>query len=242
MAGGYTGLFKGTNITGIEDITKSISSVMLSLKGMSNEISSVMKKADQNFNKVEQRSYNLGKTLNNSIGNVFKRLIVDGGKLSDVVSGVVDQVSKGVVSDSVGDVRKALVESGSSAVQQLLPEITGGGGLFGKVFAGFKGITPFAKGGVVSNPSLFSYGGNGGSSVGLMGEAGSEAILPLARGNDGRLGVVNWGEKGVQETSSTHSAPININIQATDVDSFRKSRTQIMSVFSGALERSRRKM
>ncbi len=47
------------------------------------------------------------------------------------------------------------------------------------------GILPFAKGGVASAPTLFPLGGE----TGLMGEAGAEAILPLARGPDGRLGV-----------------------------------------------------
>ena len=45
---------------------------------------------------------------------------------------------------------------------------------------------PFAKGGVVSGPTIFPFA-NG---TGLMGEAGPEAIMPLSRGSDGKLGVV----------------------------------------------------
>lgn len=62
------------------------------------------------------------------------------------------------------------------------------GGLFsakGNVFNS-SGVTPFAQGGVVSGPTVFPFA-NG---VGLMGEAGPEAIMPLSRGADGRLGVV----------------------------------------------------
>lgn len=44
----------------------------------------------------------------------------------------------------------------------------------------------FAKGGIVSDPTLFSFA-NG--SMGQMGEAGEEAIMPLKRGPDGSLGV-----------------------------------------------------
>lgn len=48
------------------------------------------------------------------------------------------------------------------------------------------GVNYFAKGGLVSGPTLFGYG-NG--KVGMAGEAGTEAILPLQRGDGGNLGV-----------------------------------------------------
>lgn len=71
----------------------------------------------------------------------------------------------------------------------------GGGGLFGwlgglfgfangGVFSGGH-VQPFARGGIVNGPTLFPMA-NG---AGLMGEAGPEAIMPLRRGPDGRLGV-----------------------------------------------------
>ena len=55
----------------------------------------------------------------------------------------------------------------------------------GNVF-GRSGYVPFANGGVVSGPTIFPFA-NG---TGLMGEAGPEAIMPLSRGSDGKLGVV----------------------------------------------------
>lgn len=48
-------------------------------------------------------------------------------------------------------------------------------------------LTAFANGGVVGSPTYFGY--EGGRRRGLMGEAGPEAIMPLARGADGKLGV-----------------------------------------------------
>jgi lambda family phage tail tape measure protein len=48
------------------------------------------------------------------------------------------------------------------------------------------GVQKFAYGGVVSSPTNF---GMSGGRLGLMGEAGPEAILPLHRGPDGKLGV-----------------------------------------------------
>lgn len=47
-------------------------------------------------------------------------------------------------------------------------------------------VMPFALGGVVGSPTLFGLAGR---RLGLAGEAGPEAILPLQRGSDGALGV-----------------------------------------------------
>lgn len=68
-----------------------------------------------------------------------------------------------------------------------------GGGFFaslfgfarGGVFAGGQELTAFAQGGVVNRPTVFPFA----RGIGLMGEAGPEAILPLRRGRGGRLGV-----------------------------------------------------
>lgn len=54
-------------------------------------------------------------------------------------------------------------------------------------------VIPFANGGVVSSPTMFPMRGN---QTGLMGEAGPEAIMPLKRGRDGKLGVQAEGGGG----------------------------------------------
>lgn len=46
-------------------------------------------------------------------------------------------------------------------------------------------VIPFARGGIVSQPTLFPMA----TGIGLMGEAGPEAIMPLRRLPNGRLGV-----------------------------------------------------
>ena len=74
-----------------------------------------------------------------------------------------------------------------------------GGGLLGGLFKnakgnayGANGIVPFAKGGLVTAPTLFPFA----KGVGLMGEAGPEAIMPLKRLPSGRLGVEAAGGGG----------------------------------------------
>ena len=54
-------------------------------------------------------------------------------------------------------------------------------------------IVPYAMGGVVAKPTLFQFANGGAGRLGLMGEAGPEAILPLKRGADGKLGVEAQG-------------------------------------------------
>lgn len=56
------------------------------------------------------------------------------------------------------------------------------------------GIQRFAVGGVFDRATRFSYAG--GRHIGELGEAGPEAILPLRRGPDGRLGVAASGQAG----------------------------------------------
>lgn len=58
----------------------------------------------------------------------------------------------------------------------------------GAAFAKNK-IVPYAMGGIVNRPTLFQYANGGSGRFGLMGEAGAEAILPLRRGSNGKLGV-----------------------------------------------------
>ncbi len=80
-----------------------------------------------------------------------------------------------------------------------------------KGMAFYGGVRKFAKGGLVNSPTAFSY--NGGRR-GLMGEAGTEAIMPLQRASNGDLGVAasvtpitvnifNQSGSDVQQTEST---------------------------------------
>ena len=104
-------------------------------------------------------------------------------------------------------------------------------GLLGGILPFAKGgVVPFADGGVVSTPSYFPMGGN----LGLMGEAGPEAILPLQRSADGRLGVASAGG----------GASVNVvfNVTSQDAASFRKSEAQITGMLARAVSRGARTM
>lgn len=109
---------------------------------------------------------------------------------------------KGLGADLLATIGKMLI---MSSLAQLFGGVLGGGagnpqGIFsmlGKAFgygakngAYFDGnMAYFAKGGIVSSPTLFQFADGGIAQTGLMGEAGPEAIMPLERGSDGKLGV-----------------------------------------------------
>ena len=78
----------------------------------------------------------------------------------------------------------------------------------GGVFAKNK-IVPYAKGGIVNKPTMFAYANGGAGRFGLMGEAGPEAIMPLSRGSNGKLGVQASGGGGVSVGN------INITVENT---------------------------
>ncbi|MBU1312972.1 MAG: phage tail tape measure protein [Alphaproteobacteria bacterium] len=100
----------------------------------------------------------------------------------------------------------------------------------GKAIGGMVGsVVPFAEGGVVRSPSFFPMGGG---DLGLMGEAGAEAILPLKRGPDGALGVAAAGGGG--------AAQIVFNVTATDAASFRRSEGQITAMLARSVGRGQR--
>src|SRR6478672_12004380 len=89
-------------------------------------------------------------------------------------------------------------------------------------------IQPFAKGGVIATPNFFPLDG---SRLGVAGEAGPEAIMPLARGPDGRLGV----------TAGAGGAPsVTVNIATPDAESFRRSDVYLTGLIARAVARGQR--
>lgn len=89
-----------------------------------------------------------------------------------------------------------------------------GGGTFaaakGAVFPGAAGLSAYS-GNIVSSPTLFPFA----KGMGLMGEAGPEAVMPLSRGSDGKLGVKASGGSG----------DVQVNITITDNSTTKQNAT-----------------
>lgn len=167
----------------------------------------------------------LERGLSQGLRRAFDGVVFDGMKLSDALEEVARSLMNTAysaalrpVTDSIGG---AVAEGIGTLVQGILPFADGAGFAQGRVM-------PFAAGGVVAAPTYFPMRGG----TGLMGEAGPEAIMPLARGADGKLGVRGAGG----------TAPVNVvmHIQTPDAESFRRSQVQIAAQMGRALGRGQR--
>ena len=141
------------------------------------------------FPELKKQTDDIGKDIGLTFSSAFEDAVVSGKKFSDVLKGIGDDLLRLLV-------RRNITEPIVGAI---------GGINWGSLLAGFlgsakgnafgpAGVIPFASGGVVSSPTMFGFGGG---RAGLMGEAGPEAILPLKRGRDGKLGVQSAGMGGV---------------------------------------------
>ena len=83
----------------------------------------------------------------------------------------------------------------------------------GGVFSGGN-VTPFARGGVINRPTLFPMA----KGAGLMGEAGPEAIMPLKRGPDGKLGVAGGGASVNVNIINQAGAEVDTRQNGPDID------------------------
>ncbi|MCG3266401.1 phage tail tape measure protein [Yoonia sp. I 8.24] len=167
---------------------------------------------------------NLERGFSGGLRRAFDGLVLDGAKLSDVLGGLAQSMVNTAYSAAVNPVMNhfggMLSDGINAAVSSMMPYADGAPFSQGRVM-------PFAKGGVVSSPVAFPMRGG----TGLMGEAGPEAIMPLSRGADGRLGVRTQGGSAVT---------VNMNITTPDAQSFQRSNGQVASQVARALGRSQR--
>jgi len=133
----------------------------------------------------------------NGLGDVAKEMK---DAVGNALQGLEDQLVNFVTTGKLAfkDLARSILADMARIVirQQILKPILAGFNFIpsakGNVFAQ-NGIQKFARGGIVDKPTVFPFA----KGVGLMGEAGPEAILPLRRGKGGRLGVEGGGNTSV---------------------------------------------
>ena len=86
-------------------------------------------------------------------------------------------------------------------------------------------VEKYAYGGVVNKPTLFPMA-NG---MGLMGEAGAEAILPLRRGSNGKLGVQSSG-------GGIGSVVVNVDATKTSANANNGQAEMLGKMLAGAIQ------
>lgn len=164
--------------------------------------------------------------LEGGLRRAFDGLIIDGGRLSDALKGIGKTLVDNVYAIAMKPVEQALAGGMARLVGSALPGA----------------ITPFATGGVFQGGRAAALGGDlvgqatgfpmrGGR--GLMGEAGPEAIMPLQRGPDGRLGIASAGNGG-------RPVHVTFNISTPDVAGFQRSQSQIAAQMSRLMAQGNR--
>ena len=156
-------------------------------------------------------------TFSESLKQYYEQLTNFGAQVADSVKGAFQGLEDQLVSfvttgkASFADLAKSIIaDIARIAIRQAIiaPLLKGVGGIFGLTFANGgvfaqNGIQKFARGGIVDKPTLFPFA----KGTGLMGEAGPEAIMPLRRGRDGRLGIEAAGGGG--------GVNVTVNVDAT---------------------------
>ena len=136
-----------------------------------------------------------------SVGEAMSDTVVKG------IKGMEDALVKFVTTgklDFKSLANSMIADMARIAIQQMITKPLMGmfGFAKGGVFSGGEHLTAFGKGGVVTKPTVFPMA----DGMGLMGEKGFEAVMPLKRGSDGKLGV---------ESSGGGGTVINVSVDAS---------------------------
>ena len=186
---------------------------------------SEMARIRNSFERTGRDVATLERGMSTGLRRAIKGAVVDGDSLSSSL--------RSLASTMINTAFNAAVRPVTDHIGGVLAKGVGNlvGGLFkfeqGGSFAQGR-VMPFANGGVVNGPVTFPMR----RGTGLMGEAGPEAIMPLARGPDGKLGV----------RSASAGAPVNVvmNITTPDVGGFHRSQGQIAAQLGRAIGRGQR--
>jgi phage-related minor tail protein len=175
------------------------------------------------FRRELNETVRLGGQFSSVFVNAFESIAVKGKSLTDVLRSMALSLSSIVVKaafkpfgDALGNGLDALFANGfgfakGGVLQQRMP-------------------VPFASGGIIQSPVAFPLAGG---RLGIAGERGAEAIMPLARGPDGRLGVAAQGGGGVNVT---------FNVSTPDAESFRRSESQVAAMVARAVTLGQRNL
>ncbi len=209
--------------------TRGVARALAEMRGLTQGFAEELGAAATAMRGMDAEAKTLARSLGGSLRSALDKAIFGGAKLGDVLKGLAADVLGKTVDFALKPVQAAL----SGGLTSALGSLTGGlvsalGFARGGVVSGGVAapVQAFARGGVVSGPTVFPMA----RGIGLMGEAGPEAILPLRRGADGRLGVSAEGRSA--------SAPtVHITIQTPDIAGFRRSRGQVAAELARAVGR-----
>ncbi|MEM7524980.1 MAG: phage tail tape measure protein [Pseudomonadota bacterium] len=206
----------------VSDLSRAVSDLKTSASNVTEGLSFQLKTSTEEIRRMDREAAALSRTIGSSLRQAFDGAILRGDKLGDVMRNVALSLSQTALNAAVTPVQNALGGAVQSVFSGLNPFVGAAAG---------GAVKAFAKGGVVSGATAFPMQGG----VGVMGEAGPEAIMPLTRGADGRLGVRAAAGGG-------GGARVVVNISTPDVESFRRSQSQVAAEITRAVRRGERNM
>ncbi|MBS9780301.1 MAG: hypothetical protein KGV51_06715 [Moraxellaceae bacterium] len=173
---------------------------------------------------IANSAKSLNETMKNATTSAFN-------KMSDGIATFV-ATGKGNFKDLarsiIQDISKMLIKFSMLKLAKMALGSFGGGGLFGGLFANggafnSQGVQYYAKGDIFDKPTAFRHAGG----IGVMGEAGAEAIMPLTRGSDGKLGVKVYGNKKTTANSQVvNQVQIDIHVNNDGANADVQTSTQ----------------
>lgn len=192
---------------------------MIDDDGVNVEVDLELNGADRALDELTRKANSFGSALSSAM----KQATVESRSLEDVLRHLGNRMIAITLDAGMAPLEGLMgnaIASLTGGLRNVLPFARGG--VPGRV-------TGFADGGVVAEPSYFAMPD---SNVGLMGEAGAEAIMPLRRGPDGRLGVASAG--------AAPPVQVTFNVSTQDAASFAKSEAQVTAMLARAVRRGRR--
>lgn len=217
------------DLRAVEALKNSFASLRDISRGVSADLAQNMRASTAEIRQADRQAQSLSRSMSTGLRRAFDQAVFGGEKLSSVMKNLALNMSRTVLNNALAPVQQAIGGGVNSAIQGGLSSLFSGAFADGGAFTAGR-VRAFAKGGVVNNATAFPMRGG----TGLMGEAGPEAIMPLTRGADGKLGVRS--EAGAAQPS------VIVNISTPDAASFRRSQSQISAGIARAVQRGQRNM
>lgn len=201
-------------------------------------------KATAKAEELKTQMQGVASTIGDAFSTAFQGIINGSMSAQDALAGMfqsigqsfvkmaMDMIAQQITMITLGFIMKALgllSSTASTALPGSAPQMTPNAivtptGFQGMVPPNFaakgasfsNGIAKFATGGIVNGPTLFPFADGGAMQMGLMGEAGPEAIMPLQRGADGSLGV--RAAMGGNSMGGSSSPILNMNFETSTIN------------------------
>lgn len=161
----------------------------------------------------------LADNIGDAFGKAFEDMVFGAKSAREAVEELTKSIIKMIFQQLVS-------QQISNAVSGGIMNVFGSKSANGNVFMGGS-VVPFANGGIVGGPTIFPMTGG---KTGLMGENGPEAIMPLSRGPNGKLGVEVSGQ-------GSKNIVVPVTVISNTPGEFRGSERQIANKLRAALQR-----